>query len=80
MKGRRHVYFDRLLEAPICDRARLRAGNVFAGPAIVEEPGGTTVVWPGQAVRVDARGNLVVTWAAGGGGTPPEEGSDVARG
>ena len=33
----------------------------FAGPAIVEEAGGTTVVFPGQKVTVDDFGNLHIT-------------------
>ena len=42
-------------------RPDLRAGDTFAGPAVVEEFGSTVPVHPGFAVRVDAFGNLVVT-------------------
>ena len=42
-------------------RPDLRAGDSFAGPAIVEEFGSTVPVHPGFTVRVDAFGNLVVT-------------------
>ncbi len=42
-------------------RPDLRAGDTFAGPAIVEEFGSTVPVHPGFTVRVDAFGNLVVT-------------------
>jgi N-methylhydantoinase A len=45
----------------VYDRAELRAGNVIAGPAIVEEPAHVTVIYPGDSLRVDAYGNLVVT-------------------
>ena len=59
-KGRRQVDFDAdgRMEADIYDRARLGAGAAFDGPAIIEEPSSTTVVFPGQSVRVDAYGNL----------------------
>ncbi|MEO5610768.1 MAG: hypothetical protein ABIQ61_07600, partial [Ornithinibacter sp.] len=42
-------------------RPDLRAGDTFAGPAIVEEYGSTLPVHPGFVVRVDTLGNLVVT-------------------
>jgi N-methylhydantoinase A len=45
---------------PVYSRERLRAGHCFAGPAIVEQYDATTVVCPGQTVRVDAVGNLLV--------------------
>ena len=59
-KGRRQVDFDAdgRMEADIYDRARLGAGAAFDGPAIIEEPSSTTVVFPGQSVRVDDYGNL----------------------
>jgi N-methylhydantoinase A len=42
-------------------RPDLRAGDIFSGPAVVEEFGSTIPVHPGFAVRVDAFGNLVLT-------------------
>jgi N-methylhydantoinase A/oxoprolinase/acetone carboxylase beta subunit len=45
---------------PCYPRSRLRAGNVIAGPAIVEQMDSTTVLPPGLAARVDAFGNLVI--------------------
>jgi N-methylhydantoinase A len=45
---------------PVFDRARLRPGHRFDGPAIVEQYDATTVVCPEQVVTVDDRGNLVV--------------------
>ena len=40
-------------------------GAQFDGPAIVEQPDTTTVVYPGFTCRVDAAGNLLLTkpWA-----------------
>ncbi|MCC6791393.1 MAG: hydantoinase/oxoprolinase family protein, partial [Thermomicrobiales bacterium] len=45
----------------VYDRSKLKAGNVIAGPAIVEEPAHVTVIFPGDTLRVDTFGNLVVT-------------------
>jgi len=49
-----------LRPVPVFDRARLRPGHRFDGPAIVEQYDATTVVCPEQEVTVDDRGNLVV--------------------
>ena len=45
---------------PVYRRDDLTAGTTFDGPALVEGVESTTVVHPGQAVRVDELGNLVV--------------------
>jgi N-methylhydantoinase A len=60
-KGTRLVYFgDGFVETPIYDRASLPPGHRLAGPAVVEEFGSTTVVFPGQTVTVDPHGILVI--------------------
>jgi N-methylhydantoinase A len=41
-------------------RERLLAGNVIAGPALVEEYASTTVVLPGDRLEVDRFGHLVI--------------------
>jgi len=41
-------------------RARLKAGNVIAGPAIIEQMDSTTALPPGLLARVDSFGNLVI--------------------
>src|SRR5262245_39420992 len=53
------------IECLVYDRARLQPGHRLPGPAIVEEFGATTVVFPGQQVDVDPFGNLILTRAAG---------------
>jgi len=45
---------------PIYDRAKLRPGNQFHGPAIVTEMSATTVVEPEFDARVDTGGNLLI--------------------
>jgi N-methylhydantoinase A len=59
--GYRPVYFGKAFEeTPLFDRAVLPAGGRINGPAIVEEFGSTTVVFPGQSVEVDPHGILVI--------------------
>jgi N-methylhydantoinase A len=55
------IFAGARLECPIYDRVRVAAGEFIAGPAIVEEYGATTVVYPGQRVEADCFGNLVLT-------------------
>jgi N-methylhydantoinase A/oxoprolinase/acetone carboxylase beta subunit len=53
------------LATAIHDRAALKAGNVVAGPAVIEQMDTTTLVPPGLAARVDAHGNLVIALRQG---------------
>jgi N-methylhydantoinase A len=63
-RGMRPVYFGgSFQDTPVYDRSALPAGFGFDGPAVVEEFGSTTVVFPGQRLEVDAYGILVVTRA-----------------
>ena len=68
LAGSRPAYFaaagEGLVDVPVYQRERLRAGDRLAGPAIVEQYDSTTVVCPGQAAAVDRFGNLVVTTLA----------------
>ena len=47
-------------EAGVYDRAALRVGDNFAGPAIIEQEDTTTLLAPGWQCRVDALGNLLL--------------------
>ena len=50
--GVRPVYFGgSFQDTPIYDRASLPPGYALDGPAVVEEFGSTTVVFPGQILR-----------------------------
>ena len=51
--------------ARIYDRARLRAGDVVRGPAIVTEMDSTTLVLPGHAAEVHASGSLLINPSEG---------------
>ena len=59
--GSRQVYFDAWVDAPVYDRARLGAGDVVEGPAVLEEFSSTVPLHPGFTARVDGYGNLVIT-------------------
>ena len=60
-KSNRAVYFGtQFQDTPVYDRASLPSGGRIDGPAIVEEFGSTTVVFPGQYVEVDPHGILVI--------------------
>lgn len=63
IKAVRAVDFDAdgVVDASIYDRDRLGSGATFDGPAIIEESGSTSVVFPGQTVKVDDYGNLHIT-------------------
>jgi N-methylhydantoinase A len=45
----------------VFERDHLASGAEIAGPALVEEPGATVVLYPGHQARLDAYGNLHVT-------------------
>jgi N-methylhydantoinase A len=50
-------------ETAVFDRTGLLAGNVIAGPAVIEEASSTTVVDPGDAATVNEYGHLVIAIA-----------------
>lgn len=60
-RANRAVYFSgEFRDTPIYDRSALAAGFRLDGPAIIEEFGSTSVVFPGQTLEVDAHGILIV--------------------
>ncbi|MEF2071996.1 hydantoinase/oxoprolinase family protein [Consotaella aegiceratis] len=62
VKGRRAVDYalEGTHEATIYDGEALSPGMAFAGPAIVEDPGTTVVIHPGNRVAIDGYGNLII--------------------
>ncbi len=85
LKGVREVDFanDGVHAADIHDGSRLEPGMRFAGPAIVEAPGTTIVVHPGDRAEVDSHRNVVIRIGAaaiGGNGTSREEADGEAAG
>ncbi|MGQ0585384.1 MAG: hydantoinase/oxoprolinase family protein [Reyranella sp.] len=62
--GERRVWFtDGWRQTPVYARERLPRDAVFEGPAILEQLDCTTVVEPGDKVRQDKLGNLLITLA-----------------
>jgi N-methylhydantoinase A len=62
-RGERPAWFTEaggMVNAAIYDRDRLRAGMVFAGPALVEDAGSTLVIGPHATARVTAQGSIIV--------------------
>jgi N-methylhydantoinase A len=50
------VYFEThgdYVDTPVYDGALVQPGNLIPGPAIVEEPDTTIVVYPGQEAMLD---------------------------
>jgi N-methylhydantoinase A len=65
--GSRPVHFPEaggFVDCPIYDRARLAAAARIDGPAILEQMDTTTVVLPGQIARVQADGNVLLTFGS----------------
>ncbi|WP_332739610.1 hydantoinase/oxoprolinase family protein [Hydrogenophaga sp.] len=62
LRGVKPVYFRQggWADTPVYKRDLLRAGNQIAGPALIEEHASTTVVQPGDDLRVDELGNLQI--------------------
>jgi N-methylhydantoinase A len=61
-KGKRIVDFDEdgHQESAIYERDNLTPGVPIAGPAVIEEPAATTVVYPGQRATIDEIGNILI--------------------
>ena len=56
---RRRVWFDEGIDdVPVLDRGYIPVDAPFPGPAIIEETGATTVVFPGWSCRRDERDTL----------------------
>lgn len=61
--GRREVYMPEvggMVECPIYARDKLKAGNRFNGPAIIEQMDATTVLLPDTEASVDAYLNVIL--------------------
>lgn len=64
LKGYRDAYFPEqgeYMRTAIYNRADMRPGDAFAGPAVIEDDGSTLVVGPGADVRVAPSHNVIVT-------------------
>lgn len=60
---RRKVYFDRstgFVETEVYQRTGLPVGFTSAGPAVIEEFGSTTLIWPGDRFQVGTLGEISI--------------------
>ena len=66
LKGERDVDYalEGVHRARIYDGTKLEPGMEFSGPAVVEDPGTTVVVHPGNRVRIDGYGNIHIALGA----------------
>jgi N-methylhydantoinase A len=58
----RKVYFqaDQALSTPVFARATLAPGHCLSGPAVIDQLDATTLLYPGDTLRVDAAQNLCI--------------------
>jgi N-methylhydantoinase A len=65
LKGHRDVDYalEGIHRAAIYDGTKLEPGMRLSGPAVVEDPGTTVVVHPGNRVEIDGYGNIHITLA-----------------
>jgi N-methylhydantoinase A len=64
--GQRPVYFganDGMLDAQVYERTALAPGFKGQGPALIEEYGSTTLIWPGDRFEIGPLGEIRVTVA-----------------
>jgi N-methylhydantoinase A len=63
LKGRQTAYFGTesgFLQVPVYDGSSLQPGHELSGPAIIEKPSTTIVLYPNQHARVDGYENIIV--------------------
>jgi N-methylhydantoinase A len=60
VKGERKVDYalEGIHDATIYDGTKLEPGMAFTGPAVIEDPGTTVVIHPGNQVEIDGFGNI----------------------
>jgi N-methylhydantoinase A len=60
VKGERKVDYalEGIHDATIYDGTKLEPGMSFSGPAVIEDPGTTVVIHPGNRVEIDGFGNI----------------------
>jgi N-methylhydantoinase A len=65
----RRIYLSEDLgevEAQVVRGSALRPGDVLDGPAVIEHPGTTIFVGPGQRAQIDELDNTIISFEAGG--------------
>jgi N-methylhydantoinase A len=60
-RGTRKVYFEQghgAVDTPVFDRFALSPGFKGTGPAVIEEYGSTTIIWPGDRFEIGTLGEI----------------------
>jgi N-methylhydantoinase A len=52
---------NQYVDTPVIAESALVAGHAYQGPALVEQPGSTVVIGPGDRFVLDPAGNLQIT-------------------
>ena len=52
------------IQTPVLSLDQLRTEQRYEGPALVEQPGSTVVIGPGDVFTLDLHGNLRITLGA----------------
>jgi N-methylhydantoinase A len=63
LSGHRQIWFidpEHPQQCPVYFRPRLHPGETVEGPAVVEEPTSTTLLWEGDVATVSPTGELIV--------------------
>jgi N-methylhydantoinase A len=61
--GQRQAYMGiehGFVDVPVYDGSRLEPGHAFSGPAIIDKPTTTIVLFPGQQAQIDAFENVII--------------------
>jgi len=62
LREMRPARFDgKTVECPVYQREKLDVGATFSGPALVDQLDCTTVIPPGQTVRIDDYRNMIIS-------------------
>jgi N-methylhydantoinase A len=65
LREMRSARFDgKMIECPVYQRDKLDVGTTFNGPALVDQLDCTTVIPPGQKVRIDDYRNMIISIGA----------------
>lgn len=54
------IFNGRRLDTPVFTRGKITAGTTLSGPAVIEQAGSTTLIWPGNTATCDSWGNLII--------------------
>jgi N-methylhydantoinase A len=60
LESRRIIFHGSSLNVPVYDRKSLVPFAAVRGPAVIEQSGATTLIWPGMSASADTYGNIII--------------------